>query len=68
MTPLLLACSDNQNLEVAERLAGLGADTAAYSPDGLTAHGICSARVRGEGDDYIRISEEVDARVLAVLE
>jgi hypothetical protein len=68
MTPLLLACSDNQNLEVAERLAGLGADTTAYSPDGLTAHGICSARVRGEGDDYIRISEEIDARILAALE
>jgi hypothetical protein len=68
MTPLLLACTDNPNLEVAERLASLGADTTAYSPDGITAHGLCSARVRGEGDRYVRISDEVDARILAALE
>ena len=67
MTPLLLACSDNQNLEVAERLAELGADTSAYSPDGLTAKGLCEQRVRGEGDRYIKITDEVNERILSRL-
>jgi len=68
MTPLLLACSDNQNLEVAERLAELGADTSAYSPDGLTAKGLCEQRIRGEGDRYIKITDEVNERILSRLQ
>ena len=67
MTPLLLACSDNQNLEVAERLAELGADIEAYSPDGITAKGLCEQRIRGEGDRYIKITDEVNERIITRL-
>lgn len=67
MTPLLLACSDNQNLEVAERLAESGADTSAFSPDGLTAKSLCEQRIRGKGDRYIKITDEVDQRIITRL-
>lgn len=57
-TPLLLAASDNRNLEVVERLALKGADKGAYDAKGRTALKIVEARIRGEGDEYVRISDE----------
>lgn len=65
-TALLIAASSNQNFEVAERLAHLGADTSVYDPDGKTVAGVLEERVRGEGDRFIQISKEETARIVAI--
>ena len=62
-TPLLLAATDNQNLEVVERLATKGADKSAYDIKGRTALKIVEARIRGEGDEYVRINKEENTRL-----
>ena len=59
-TPLLLAASDNRNLEVVERLAVKGADKTVYDKKGRTALKIVKSRIRGEGDEYVWISDEVN--------
>ena len=66
-TALLLAASDNPNLEVAEELAKLGADTSFTDPEGRTAHRLVQLRIDGEGDRYVKISDAVDERVLEAL-
>lgn len=66
-TALLIAASSNRNLEVAERLALLGADIGAYEPEGKNAARLIEERVRGEGDRIIRITDEVTARVITAL-
>ncbi len=63
-TPLLLAASDNRNLEVVERLAFKGADKGAYDAKGRTAVKIVEARIGGEGDEYFRISDEMNKQVI----
>ncbi len=63
-TPLLLALTDNRNLEVAERLANLGANTKAYDEQGRNAYTLAKIRMDGEGDDYVMISEAVNERIL----
>lgn len=63
-TALLLAITENRNLEVAERLADLGADTKAYDEAGRNAYKLAEIRMRGEGSDYVRISDVVDDRIL----
>ena len=59
-TPLLLAASDNRNLEVVGRLATKGADRTVYDQKGRTALKFVEARIRGEGDEYLRISDNVN--------
>lgn len=63
-TPLVLAASDNPNFEVAERLAALGADRSAYDEKGRTAKALIEDRINGNGDVYVKISNEVNERVL----
>lgn len=63
-TPLLLAITENQNFEVAERLADLGADTKAYDEQGKNVHTLAEMRMNGEGSLYKQISDVVDERVL----
>ena len=66
-TPLLLAASDNRNLEVVERLALKGSDKSIYDTKGRTAVKIVEARIRGEGDEYVRISKKVEGRIIHYL-
>ena len=63
-TSLLLAITENQNLEVAERLADLGADTKAYGERGRNVHTLAEMRMNGEGSLYVQISDVVDERIL----
>lgn len=67
-TPLLLAASDNRNLEVVERLALKGADKGAYDTKGRTALKIVEARMNGEGDEYVRISDTFNDSIMKSLE
>jgi ankyrin repeat protein len=67
-TPLLIASESNQNLEIAETLAKLGADKKVYVESGLTAYGLARRRVEeGYDPEYIRISKEYDQLVLDTL-
>jgi len=66
-TPLLLAASDNRNLEVVGRLAELGADKEVYDVKGRTALKLIEERINGNGDEYFKISDEVNAQILEVL-
>lgn len=66
-TPILLAASDTKNLEVVETLIERGADIGVYDEDGATLHSIVQKRINGGGDRYVRISDEVDARILQKL-
>lgn len=67
-TALLLAAEHNQNLEVAEKLAEIGADSEVYNKDGFTAHKIVKMRIEGDlNKQYIKISDEVNDRILKVL-
>jgi len=63
-TALLLAATGNQNLEVVERLAIKGADKGAYDDKGRTAFKIVEARIRGEGAEFVRISEGYNRLVI----
>ena len=67
-TPLILAASDNKNLEVVEQLALKGSDKTAYDQKGRTALKIIEARIRGDGDEYVRISDSVNERILGELQ
>jgi len=66
-TALLLAASDNKNLEVVERLAQLGADLEVYDQSGTTAQGIVRNRIEGDGDRYTPVTPEFNERVLSAL-
>ena len=66
-TPLLLAATDNRNLEVVGRLAELGAEKSALDDKGRTALKIVEARVHGEGDAYNRISDNLNNQIISVL-
>ena len=66
-TALLLAASDNTNLEMAERLAQLGADLGVYDQSGTDARGIVRNRIEGDGDRYTLVTPEFNERVLGVL-
>ena len=63
-TPLLLAITENTNIEVDERLADLGADTKAYDERGRNVHTLAKMRMNGEGSLYVKISDVVDERIL----
>lgn len=63
-TPLLLAITENKNLEVAERLADLGADTKAYDEQGRSVYALAQIRMRHDGSDYLKISDAVNERIL----
>ena len=63
-TPLLLASEENTNLEVAERLAQLGADVSVFNKDGITAEGFITQRLEKRGMRFDEISDEVNERVL----
>ena len=65
---MLLAASDNKNLEVVERLAQLGADLGVYDQNGTNAQGIIRNRIKGDGDLYTLITPEFNERVLRALE
>jgi hypothetical protein len=66
-TPLLLAATDNRNLEVVDRLAELGADKGVYDGKGRTALKIIEGRISGEGNAYYRISGDLNIHVISVL-
>lgn len=66
-TPLLLAASDNRNLEVVEALIDLGADISVYDEDGKSVQSVVQDRIHGSGDMYVRITDEVNARILEKL-
>lgn len=66
-TPLLLAASDNKNLEVVLRLAQLGADTGVYDQKGTDVRGVVINRIEGDGDLYTMITPEFNQRVLDAL-
>ncbi|MFK5979465.1 MAG: ankyrin repeat domain-containing protein [Rhizobiaceae bacterium] len=66
-TALLLAASDNTNLEVVERLAQLGADLGVYDQGGTDAQGIVRNRIQGDGDLYTSVTPEFNERVLMSL-
>lgn len=63
-TPLLLAITENKNLEVAERLADLGADTKAYDKQGRNVYALAQIRMRHDGSDYLKNSDTVNERIL----
>lgn len=63
-TPLLIASEENTNLEVAERLAQLGADVSVFNADGVTAQGFITQRIENRGNRFDEISDEVSERVL----
>lgn len=63
-TASLIAAEYNRNLEVVERLAKLGADKEAYDRDGKTALSFVRNRIAGVGQEYYRISDDVDVRVI----
>jgi multidrug efflux pump subunit AcrA (membrane-fusion protein) len=67
VTPLLIASAQGSNLEVAGRLAELGADIRKYGPDGSTPYRLVEDRIRGRGERYKKISDEVNEAVLAKL-
>ncbi|HBS27232.1 MAG TPA: hypothetical protein DD827_08940 [Gammaproteobacteria bacterium] len=67
-TALLLAASDNKNLEVVERLAQLGADLGVYDQKGTDVRGVVLNRIEGDGDLYTIITREFNERVLGALE
>lgn len=63
-TPLLLAASDNRNLEVVERLIERGADVSVYDDKGKSVKAVVQDRIDGVGDIYVRISDELNKRIL----
>lgn len=66
-TPILLAASDTKNLEVIETLIERGADTGVYDQNGATVHALVQNRINGSGDRYVKISDELNERVLQKL-
>ena len=66
-TPLLLAATDNRNLEVVGRLAELGADKSVYDDKGRAALKIVEARITGSGNEYLKISNEFNTHTLISL-
>lgn len=68
VTPLMFASAVNRNLEVAARLAELGADTAAFGPDGKTPLGLVQERMDGNGKRYAKISAQMDEKILELLQ
>ncbi|MDC0947972.1 ankyrin repeat domain-containing protein [Gammaproteobacteria bacterium] len=69
VTPLLMAAKYNQNIQVVERLADLGANAGAVASDGSSALQTVKSRLRG-GGDYRRfemISESVNQLVAGKL-
>ena len=67
-TAILLAASDNTNLEVVERLAQLGADVGVYDQNGSNVRGVVLNRIEGDGDLYTIVTPEFNERVLGALE
>lgn len=59
-TAILLAASDNKNLEVVLRLALLGADIGVnvYDQKGTDVRGVVLNRIEGDGDLYTIITPE----------
>ena len=51
-TPLLIAAEENSNLEIAETLANLGADTSAYNKQGMTPYTIIKSRIDGDVNSH----------------
>lgn len=68
VTALMFASAVNRNLEVAARLAELGADTAAFDPDGKTPLRLVQDRIEGDGKGYASISDEMDQKTLEMLQ
>ena len=63
-TPLLLAATDNRNLEVVGRLADLEADMTAVDFKSRSALKIIEERISGNGDKYFKISDERNSKIL----
>ncbi len=63
-TAILLAASDNKNLEVVLRLAQLGADIGVYDQKGTDVRGVVLNRIEGDDDLFMAITPEFNERVL----
>jgi len=63
-TSILLAATDNRNLEVVGRLAELGANKSVVDAKGRVALKIVERRIRGEGDVYYKISDDYQKTIL----
>ena len=68
VTALMFASAVNRNLEVAARLAELGADTAAFDPDGKTPLRLVQDRIEGDGKGYATISDELEHEIVRLLQ
>lgn len=66
-TPLVLAVTNNPNLEVAERLVELGADTSVSGEDGQLVGALAEARVAQGAPVFRRIDAETTQRILEAL-
>jgi len=66
-SPLLLAATDNRNLEVVGRLVELGADKNRRLGKGRSALYFVKERTAGNGDEYFKISDDVNAQTLDLL-
>jgi len=66
-TPLLLAATDNRNLEVVGRLADLGVNKEVHDIKGITALGIVEKRLNSEGVRYVKITKKINAEIIKSL-
>jgi multidrug efflux pump subunit AcrA (membrane-fusion protein) len=67
-TAIILAASENRNMEVVERLAKLGSDTSVYDENGVDVRRIVEARFNGDREQaFISISPEYQEQVLETL-
>lgn len=66
-TPLVLAVTNNPNLEVAERLVELGADTSVSGEGGQLVGALSAARIARGAPPLRRIDEETTQRILESL-
>lgn len=67
-TAIILAASENRNMEMVERLGKLGADTSVYDENGVDVRRIVEARFNGDREQaFISISPEYQEQVLETL-
>lgn len=64
-SPLLLAITENRNLEVAQKLIDLGARTDGYGENGQSAYALADLRINNSNStEYLKISDELDQKLL----
>jgi hypothetical protein len=66
-TPLVLAVMNNPNLEVAERMVELGADTSVSGEGGQLVGALAQSRVTQGAPVFRRIDDDTTARIISLL-